>query len=255
MTASNTAPAEQDPLLLLHAYLDGELDLANALAVKRQIDADPTLAAEASSVTALKALLREKFPREAVPARLHSRIDAIAGRGSRWAQPTWRALAASVLLAVTLSSASTWFALRAPEYDRAVEEVVDSHMRALISSKPTDISSSERHMVKPWFNTRIPRAPRVVDLAAEGFPLVGARIDVIGTVPVPTLVYTRRLHVISLSIIPTESGPKNPAMRRSINGYNVVSWSNDGVTYLAASDLNAAELEKFAQQFRASPSG
>jgi anti-sigma factor RsiW len=243
------------PALLVHAYLDGELDVANALSVQRQIDADPAFAAEAASAAALKNVLRERFPREPVPASLLSRIDATVGRPPRWIQPTWRVLAASVLLAIALSSASTWFALQTPDGDRVVDQVVDSHMRALISSKPFDVASSERHIVKPWFNGRIPQSPRVVDLASEGFPLAGARIDVIGMLPVPTLVYTRRLHVISLSVVPAESGPKNPAIQRSLNGYNVVSWSSDSVTYLAASDLNATELQEFARQFRAAPAG
>ena len=35
---------EQDLLLLVHAYADGELDPANALAVERRIAQDPALA-------------------------------------------------------------------------------------------------------------------------------------------------------------------------------------------------------------------
>jgi anti-sigma factor RsiW len=115
------------------------------------------------------------------------------------------------------------------------------------------VSSSERHTVKPWFNGRIAQAPRVVDLASEGFPLVGARIDVIGTKPVPALVYGRRLHVISLSAIQMANAPTDPTLRRSINGYNLVSWNDGGVTYWAASDLNPAELVTFAKLFRAAP--
>jgi anti-sigma factor RsiW len=116
------------------------------------------------------------------------------------------------------------------------------------------VSSSERHTVKPWFNGRIAQAPRVIDLASEGFPLVvGARIDVIGTKPVPALVYGRRLHVISLSAIQMANAPTDPTLRRSINGYNLVSWNDGGVTYWAASDLNPAELVTFAKLFRAAP--
>ena len=255
MPPAGAAPLQQEPALLVHAYLDGELDLANALAVKQQIDADPSLAAELASASALQKMLRDRFPREPVPAHLRSRINAALGLTSRWAsRPTWQALAASVLLAVAVSSASTWLAVRGPIGDPVVEEVVvDGHLRALMASKPTEVTSSERHMVKPWFSGRISQAPRVVDLASEGFPLVGARIDVIATKPVPALVYNRRLHVISLSAIQTAAAPTDPTFRRSINGYNLVSWSDGGVTYWAASDLNPAELITFAKLFRAAP--
>src|SRR5262245_11828125 len=200
MTASaGAATSQQDPTLLVHAYADGELDPANALAIKQQIDADPALAAELANVSALQKTLHDRFPREPVPAHLRSRINATVGLTPRWAsrRPTWRALAASVLLAVAASSAGTWMAVRVPTGDSVVEELVlDSHLRALMASKPTEVTSSERHTVKPWFSGRIPQAPRVIDLASEGFPLAGARIDVIGAKPVPALVYGRRLHVI-----------------------------------------------------------
>jgi anti-sigma factor RsiW len=259
MTPSGgAATSQQDPTLLVHAYVDGELDLANALTVKQRIDADPALAAELANTSALQKILRERFPREPVPENLRKRIDAKLGLTPRWAsRPTWQALAASVLLAVAISSASTWFAVRGPMGDAGtplVEEVVlGSHLRALMASKPTEVSSSERHTVKPWFNGRIAEAPRVIDLASEGFPLVGARIDVIGTKPVPALVYSRRLHVISLSAVQTADAATEPALRRSINGYNLVSWNDRGVTYWAASDLNPAELITFAKLFRAAP--
>jgi anti-sigma factor RsiW len=237
--------------LLVHAYLDGELDTANALAIEQQIDADPTLAAQLASYAALQKTLRAQFPRERVPPHLQMRINAAIGPGRRWIRPTWSALAASVVLAVALSSGSTWLALRAPQSDLLINEVVDDHMRALMASKPTDVNSSERHTVKPWFNGRISQSPRVVDLSSKGFPLIGARIDVVATNPVPTIVYGRRLHIISLSEIPVATGPVDPTLRRSINGFNVVSWRTDRTTYWATSDLNARELEMFARLFQA----
>jgi anti-sigma factor RsiW len=254
MMAAPSPPTAQ-AALLVHAYLDGELDPANALAIKQQIESDGALQAEFAEAAALQKLLRERFPREPVPARLRSRIDAAVGLAHRWPRPTWQALAASLVLAVALSSGSTWLALRAPNGDRIVGEVVDGHMRALIAQKPADVSSSERHTVKPWFNGRVAQAPRVVDLSAEGFPLVGARIDVIGAEPVPTLVFGRRLHVISLSAVRAAGSPRDPTVRGSINGYNIVSWHSDGITYWAVSDLNAGELETFAKLFQAAPAG
>ena len=75
-------------------------------------------------------------------------------------------MAASILLAAALSSGSTWIALRAPQGDQTAIEIVDGHVRSLMSQRPTDVTSSERHTVKPWFNGRIPQAPQVLDLSA-----------------------------------------------------------------------------------------
>jgi anti-sigma factor RsiW len=112
--------------------------------------------------------------------------------------------------------------------------------------------SSDRHTVKPWFNGRIPSSPRVVDLGKEDFPLVGGRIDVVGQTPVSTLVYRRAKHLISLTAVPAESQHELDRSPRSVNGYNVVHWVENGVSYWAISDLEAKELENFVQLFRTS---
>jgi anti-sigma factor RsiW len=124
-----------------------------------------------------------------------------------------------------------------------------------MAARPTDIESGERHTVKPWFNGRIPQAPRVVDLTPEGFPLLGARIDVVGAAPIPTLVYGRRRHIISLSAVPDTARGEGAAAPRSLSGYNVVTWHENGIGYRAISDLAAPELEKFANLFRSAPAG
>lgn len=254
MKPVGTDTPKQDAALLLHAYFDSELDAASALSVKRQIDADPRLAAELAAISALQRVLRAQFPCEPVSSQLRARIMAATGLNRRLpGRPTWAAMAASVLLAVALSSGSTWMALRGPEGDQTVTEIVDGHLRSLMSQRPTEVASSERHTVKPWFNGRIPQAPRVIDLSAAGFPLMGARIDVIGSLPVPTLVYGRRLHVISLTAMPRSSSFLQAMSNRSVNGYNVVSWSSGEITYWAASDLNATELEEFAKVFQSAP--
>jgi anti-sigma factor RsiW len=249
-----TETPDQASALLLHAYFDGELDTASALSVKQQIDADPKLAAELANISALQKALRTKFPREPVSSSLRARITAGIGfNRQRLGPPTWAAMAASILLAIALSSGSTWMALRAPQADHTMTEIVDGHLRSLMSQRPTDVTSSERHTVKPWFNGRIPQAPRVIDLSPAGYPLMGARLDVIGSVPVPTLVYRRRLHVISLTALRKSSSASDEMTTRTVNGYNVVSWSSGNTTYWAASDLNVSELQEFARLFQSAP--
>jgi anti-sigma factor RsiW len=255
MTSVPSSDSGETRALLVHAYSDGELDPANALAVGRQIAADPLLAAELAHINALRRILRERLARPTPPPGLLSRIERAVGLVHARIRPSWRALAASLLLAVALGSGSTWFVLRQGANDRTTEAAVDAHVRGLMAARPTDIESGERHTVKPWFNGRIPQAPRVVNLTQEGFPLLGARIDVIGAAPVPTLVYGRRRHIISLSAIPDTARGEGAAAPRSLNGYNVVTWHDNGIGYRAISDLAAPELEKFANLFRSAPAG
>ncbi len=169
-------------------------------------------------------------------------------------QPSWRALAASVLLAAIVSSGSTWFALRPGPGETTADLMVGNHLRALMAPQPFDVASSDRHTVKPWFNGRIPEAPRVVDLANEGFPLAGGRIDVIGRDPVPTLVYRHRQHLISLTEVPAQALAPVAGGAGTIAGFNTLTWTDNGVTYWAVSDTAAADLAEFEKAFRqASP--
>ncbi|HZO47856.1 MAG TPA: anti-sigma factor [Xanthobacteraceae bacterium] len=245
-----TIPAGHDDLnLLVHAYLDGELDPVHAVEMERRLAADPALAAERDRITALRRLIGERLPPTTMPDSLLGRIEAAAGLRRARARPSWQAFAAAAVLAAVLASGATWLMLRPLPAEAPAELVVASHMRALMAPQPTDVSSSDRHAVKPWFNGRIPQSPRVVDLTDKGFPLVGGRIDVVGTRPAPTLVYRHRQHLISLIAVPVANGARTSA-RQTIAGYNVLSWRDDNTAYWAVSDLGIGDLEAFAAAFR-----
>jgi anti-sigma factor RsiW len=257
MTTAPQSLTETDQTrLLVHAYHDGELDPANALAIERRLATDPALARESNEIAALRRAVREKLPREQAPAHLRARIARAVAPAVTPVAPSWRALAASMVLAAALSSGATWLALRPAPSQFIVQAAVDSHLRGLMASQPIDVSSSDRHTVKPWFNGRIPQAPRVVDLTQEGFPLVGGRIDVVDGAGVPTLVYRHRQHLISLMAVPAASRATTGPVRNSQQGYNIVSWNADGVAYWAVSDVGAGDLDTFARLFReARPEG
>jgi anti-sigma factor RsiW len=236
-----------DDRLWLNAYIDGELDPAHALEFEQRLAADPALAAERARLVALRGAIRERVPRERASPQLRRRVAALARPQPA---PGWRALAASVAVAFVAGSAATFVALGPGGQGPApvAPQLVASHMRALMASQPFDIASSDRHTVKPWFNGKLPESPRVVDLASQGFPLAGGRIDVIGLTPVPTLVYRHRLHVISLTALPARLGATPP---RAIDGYNIVDWTDGDISYWAVSDVSALDLEDFARAFRA----
>jgi anti-sigma factor RsiW len=253
MTGS-TSPADESALLA-HAYFDDELDPVNALAVSRQVATDPVLAAEVARIDALRRAVRERLPIEPLPDHLRSKIETAIGQTREDSRPSWRALAASVVLAMIVASGVTWSSLTMRSDDRFAEAIMDGHLRSLMSQRPTDVTSSEGHTVRPWFNGRVTQAPTVVNLNQEGFLLLGGRVDVIDAEPVATLVYGRRKHVISLFVLPRASRAHRLAASQSIKGYNLVRWTAGDVEYWAVSDLNSAELETFARLFRGASSG
>jgi anti-sigma factor RsiW len=241
----------EDDRLLLNAYIDGELDPAHALEFERRLAENSALEKERIRIEALRNAVRERLPRETASPALRRRVAAVARpRPFAINGLTPRvSMAASAAMAFAAGSLATFVAIGPGGREPMAELLVASHMRALMATQAVDVASSDRHTVKPWFNGKLPQSPRVVDLAAQGFPLVGGRIDVIGLTPVPTLVYHARLHVISLTALLPSHRANLP--RHPIDGYNLVEWTDGELAYWAVSDLAAPELENFAKAFRA----
>jgi len=248
----------EDLTLPVHAHLDGELDPTNAFAVEKRMSTDPTLAAECERIDALQQLMRKHLPRETPPPGLRRRVETAVGiqrPRARFAQTqfSWRALAASIVVTAFVAGSSTSVFLAPSRSDMVRTGILDAHIRSLMASVPIDVASSDRHTVKPWFNGRIPQAPRVVDLAKADFPLVGGRIDVVGETPVPTLVYAHRKHIISVTAVPNAGRSDSAPVLSVANGYNVYRWTEDGVAYWAVSDVASADLDKLVTLFRTTP--
>ena len=211
-----------DPTLLLHAALDGELDAAGTLDVEGRLAADPALAAEYAQLVALRDAITTRLPRERAPDALRARVMAMAQapsqtklttpRRSRRLLERYGSLAASLALGVAIG-ASSYGLIARPSADEDVQRaIVSGFIRGRLSGQTVDVATSDRHTVKPWFSGKIADATTVVDLKTDGFPLVGGRIDVVGRMPVATLVYQRREHQIALTEMPAPSadGSKVP---------------------------------------------
>ena len=187
------------------------------------------------------------------PADLRRRIQlslrraAKAEAGPRLLPKWWHNIAAPMVAAAVMILALVPF-LRGPSVDDLLpREIVSSHVRSLMASHLADVPSSDQHTVKPWFAGKVNFSPPVEDLAKQGFPLIGGRLDYLDNRPVAALIYQRQKHFINLFIWPSGSASDVETKTVSRQGYNLFHWTRSGMTYWAASDLNNAELQKFVQ--------
>ena len=238
----------------LHAYFDGELDAAGAVEFERHLESCPDCAGALEAQTALRSSLKASNLRERAPETLRRKVEAELMRPApRAATPSssttmWRALAlaASFLLVVAIGWRPLDGLIGARHDAESISSIVDAHLRSLQPGHLIDVVSTDQHTVKPWFDGKIDFAPPVRDLAADGFPLEGGRLDAISGRAVAVVVYARRKHVINLFVWPTTKTDAAPASGSSL-GYNWLAWRNGGMESIAVSDVSATDLEALRQ--------
>jgi len=241
---------------LIDAYADGELDAARILELEKHIVDCPACALAWRNAQILKKSLKQDSLFFTAPTELRRTIKAEL-RSQVETKPRWSSWNWNWLTTATTSVATACLALlltvtltRPSAEQRLTQEIVSSNIRSLMADHMLDVVSTDQHTVKPWFNGKLDFSPPVKDLAAQEFPLIGGRLDYIGGRSVATLVFHRNKHVINLFIWPANGKDTKPTVSVSIQGYNVIHWSEAEMTFWAVSDLNEKELMEFVQYFR-----
>jgi len=247
-----------DARLLLHAYIDDELDVAQSAAMASHVRDCTACATRVREHERLRHVLAQPELYRHAPAALrehwtprHESVPPATIPRPRRAPIAWAAaagFAGALLLATPLYYATQ---PRNAAGDALVDDAVSSHLRALQPQHLMDVVSTDQHTVKPWFDGKLDFSPRVVDLAGAGFPLVGGRLDALEGRSVAALVYRRQRHIISVYEWPAATADANAAQRESRqHGYTVLRWIDDGMHYVAVSDVDPAALRTFAQDLR-----
>lgn len=241
---------------LLHAYLDGELDLFRHLEVEHHLQECLTCSRAHENHQSLRLSLGGEAVSFKAPAGLRERVQTAIRREARKTssprRPPWSrlAVAASVALAFLLGAAAVYYWPISPAQDRLAQDVVSSHVRSLLAFHKFDIESSDRHTVKPWFvdSGQLNYAPPVKDFAEQGFPLLGGRLDYLDGHTVAALIYKHDKHYINLFVWPDPSTAAQLRARSlSRQGFNLLQWTQGDMTYWAVSDLNPTDLGQFVQ--------
>ena len=238
---------------LIHGYVDGELDLLKSIEIEQHLKDCPACTQTYQGMRSLQSVVRNEALRFQPPADLEKRLRSSLRREDKAERKPlllhWRWLVAGTVCGAVLIgilSLAGLFSRQSPD-DLLAQEVVSSHVRSLMADHLTDVPSSDQHTVKPWFDGKLDYSPTVKDLSQQGFTLTGGRLDYIGNRPVAALVYLRRQHPINLFVWPATAAPSMNERALERQGFNLIRWSNGGMTYWAVSDLNLAELQQFAQ--------
>jgi anti-sigma factor RsiW len=156
----------------------------------------------------------------------------------------WWSAALGIPCSAVIASLLTWHFTHVSPEQAIAEQIINGHVRAKLSTQPVDILASGSHTVKPWFGSKLDFSPVVKDLTAEGFPLVGGRIEYIGKQPVAALVYQRQKHLIDVFVLPGAQFKSPVLFEEQSKGFNTETWIKNGLRYIAISDINHADLAK-----------
>jgi anti-sigma factor (TIGR02949 family) len=221
---------------LLHGLFDGELDAEHASRVEAHMASCPACAEEYDKLAALRASIRGANVRRLAPDALRRRVRSSIAPSrllpQRAAWPIVMALAACLVIAVL------------PRQPDIAQDVASNHAHAVTANHLMDVESPDHATVKPWLEARLDFSPPLYDLAAQGYPLAGGRVEDVEGRKVAAVVYRHDNHFINLYIWP-EGQHETPAEALTRNGLNVLHWTKHGMTCWAVSDLNSAEMRRF----------
>ncbi len=251
--------------VLIHALLDGELDAGHARDVEAHLATCPACSAKFAALRAMRQAMAAAELKESAPAHLRARIEAALpappARIPATAAPgynRWRfnrrffvgGFALGTALSGAIAATLVLGVLRDDQQQRITGEVVSAHLRSLQPGHLTDVETSDQHTVKPWFNGKLDVAPPVIDLTAQGFTLIGGRLDDINGETVAAIVYRRRNHVINLFVAESLGAKHQGTAAETRHGFNVRHWTEGGLDFWAVSDINADELDEFCRKLR-----
>ena len=247
--------------ILLHALIDGELDAGHAREVETHIAGCASCAAEAADYRKMREAITKADLRYTAPLSLRQRIDAALPKAAPAPVSNVQPLPSrrSLLRGFAMGSAVSALAatglvaivLRNDDQQMIESEIVSAHLRSLQPGHLIDVVSTDQHTVKPWFNGKLDVSPPVIDLTAQGFTLIGGRLDYVDARAIGAVVYKRRAHVINLFVAQTSSTARKPAKIETVQGFNIRRWSDRGLNYWAVSDIGADELAEFGEKFEA----
>lgn len=237
---------------MLNAYLDKELDVIETQRMAEHLAACAGCSTEYHALLQVADKIQSAKPRYETPVYLQQRLDKRLRasenqtRDGFFLPAIWVYSLLSLIIGVVIGWSIMGYDTERQIQNNFIETVAAAHIRSLLADHITDVASYDSHTVKPWFHGRLNFSPGVQDLSAQGYPLIGGRLDYLGENTVAALVYRHRQHTINLFIAPQQL-ISDQIETSTYQGYNIMHWNDGQFSYWAISDLNSIELKQFKQ--------
>jgi anti-sigma factor RsiW len=242
-------------LVVLPKLIDEELGPVRRWLVSRHISQCATCMGILEDMQAVRSALRTSVMPHRAPHGLAERIGMALAREVQTPAPVRKRLNFAYP-GMSLAGAAAGVALtvlvmnQGPSSDRLAMDLVSSHVRSMMADHLMDVPTSDRHTVKPWLSAHMDFSPEVKDLVAQGFPLVGGRMDYVEGRDTAAIVYKRDKHVINLFVFKRQGVADTDPKQSRVDGFNIITWRESGLQYAAVSDVEAAQLQMFVQLVR-----
>jgi anti-sigma factor RsiW len=243
---------------LLGAYVDGELDLSASLELEQHLATCTACSARAEELARLSRTIRSRASRftaerefvDALRASLRSSAPRVPGARATFV--SWQDIGKLLIAAAAVVLAwvgGVWWAR--PSTDSQIgTEVAAAHIRSLQAEHLTDVASSDRHTVNPWFQGKLNFAVKAEDYSARGFALSGARLDYIVGCDAAALVYRHGKHVLNVFEWSSNGDVSTDPQLATIRGYAVQHWIANGLNVWVVSDADPSTLAELTALLR-----
>ncbi len=259
--------------LRVQAYFDGEVDAPAAADIERHAEHCPECRALLAELAETRTRLRRELPWHSAPVQLRAGIGRMLeretatgaaaaqtpaaqapaapapwpGRTRPWrTRPFWLGAVGGVGAALAASAA--FFVLAPLPAQPLLDELASAHVRSLMPGHLTDVISTDRHTVKPWFAGHTDVSPVVADFAAQGYRLVGGRAEYFDHQRAAVVVYEHGAHVIN--VFTWVAGARTFPDTSTRSGYHFVFWQAGNLQYCAVSDSGWDELQGLVRLLR-----
>jgi anti-sigma factor RsiW len=230
----------------LSAFIDHELPPSESESIQQHLAGCHVCALKVVSAMQLKAAVAHSGQRftplpdtlARLTAHLQQEQPKKSARVYSFRVPTWAALAACLVLTVSLIA---W--RQARQANALSAELLDQHLATLSNGASPEVISTDRHTVKPWFQGKLSFSFNLPDALPADTTLKGGDLTYLDGQPAALLLFTIHKHEVSVFVTQRSASHIATMLPRVRSGFAIHSATTPELRITTVSDVNPHDLD------------